>query len=238
LCYIKYITVFFKYVELFFVYWVVELFFVDKKITQVYFIDDHPLIILGLKRYFELNYQNLQLVGSSLKVKVALQEIAVLRPNIIVLDLYLGKSDPMLNITLLKNTFPDIALVIFSAEESVIWQARMLEEGIRGYITKTEQPESIADALIHVAHGNISFPDNVLLFFNNKHLISENQLLNAYEREIVHMLTLGSDINQIANSLGKCRCNIDKTLYVLRDRFNVKTNNELIYKLTSSGEIA
>jgi len=235
---IKNTAVFFKYVELFFVYWVVELFFVDKKITQVYFIDDHPLIILGLKRFFELTHQNIKLVGSSQKVKIALQEIAVLRPDIIVLDLYLGKVDPMLNISLLKNTFPDVALVIFSAEESVIWQARMLEEGIRGYITKTEQAENIADALIHVAHGNISFPDNVLLFFKNEHLISENQLLNANEREIVHMLALGSDINQIANSLGKCRLNIDKTLYVLRDRFNVKTNTELIYKLTSTGELA
>ena len=55
---------------------------------KIYLLDDHPIVIEGLKKIFE-GQEDLQFVGNSEDANSALQEIPKLKPDLMILDLTL-----------------------------------------------------------------------------------------------------------------------------------------------------
>jgi DNA-binding NarL/FixJ family response regulator len=204
---------------------------------KVYFIDDHPLIIEGLKSEFILNDSRLSLIGHANRIKPALLEITRSKPDIIILDLYLHRDDPVSNFRCLKKIFPNIPIVIYSAEERLYWKSKMIEEGAAAYLTKTEQPTIVDETLLEVYYGKIVIPADVLKWNRIKSQIVDGKSYTQSELEVVQLLSSGLAIFQIGIFLGKCRYSIDKTLSKLRKRLNVRSNAELVHSLTLMGEI-
>ena len=55
---------------------------------KIYILDDHPIVIEGLKKVIEPQ-EDMQVVGASEDANAALQQMAKLKPDIVVLDITL-----------------------------------------------------------------------------------------------------------------------------------------------------
>ncbi|MCX6305125.1 MAG: response regulator [Bacteroidetes bacterium] len=124
-------------------------------------IDDHFLIIEGLGRAFNAETDEVGLVGSANCVEDAIKKIPATQTDVIVLDLFIGDSDPVANFRQLRNAFPSIPIVILTMEDSLRWQVKMFKLGVMGFLNKAEKKDTLKSVFIQVALGNLVMPDKV-----------------------------------------------------------------------------
>ena len=124
-------------------------------------IDDHFLIIEGLYNAFNPETDEVGLIGSALNVDDAMEKIPKTKTDIIVLDLFIGDTDPVANFRRLREAFPTIPVVILTMEDSLRWQIKMFKLGVMGFLNKAEKKETLKSVFIQVANGNLVIPDKV-----------------------------------------------------------------------------
>ena len=126
-------------------------------------IDDHPVTISGIK---DILKDFAEIVYSSLNIRNSLNFDSS-KFDIILLDLLMNGSDPIENVEILSKIYPNIPIVIFTCEDSVIWKRKMFDAGVSSYIVKTSSNSEIKLMLKDV--------------FKNKNKIVENKKIKKFE---------------------------------------------------------
>ncbi|MCX6287296.1 MAG: response regulator transcription factor, partial [Bacteroidetes bacterium] len=166
---------------------------------NLYVIDDHFFVGTGLAKTFHDDGNTIDIVGSALNLFQAVEEIPKLNVNIILLDLFIRGTDPIINIKHLMKAFPIIPIVIYSYEESIDWQIKMFQEGAKAYISKSDEPISMTDVFHQVFLGKTIIPDTVLhLLGKIDNKITHPELLPS-QIDILVELCSGKTVKEIAD---------------------------------------
>jgi DNA-binding NarL/FixJ family response regulator len=129
-------------------------------ILKLYIVDDHQMLIDGLKALLS-DESHISLVGESNLPKVALREIAEYRPDIVLTDINMPEMDGVeLTQEIKKLNFNTkvIALSMFGERETI---SDMLKAGVSGYILKNTGKAELLAAIEKVADGQTYFSDEV-----------------------------------------------------------------------------
>jgi len=98
---------------------------------KLFIIEDHHIIVAGIKNIFRSKNDEIRVIGSAKNVSDAIMNLRKEVPDIIVLDLYIKKDNPVDNIQRLRNSFPSIPIVILTMEDSYSGRERCFEKGRR-----------------------------------------------------------------------------------------------------------
>jgi DNA-binding NarL/FixJ family response regulator len=202
-------------------------------VIRLYVIDDHQLIIEGLYSSFDLESEEFQVVGGSLTVSEAIQNISSEKVDIIILDLFINQSDPVSNLKLVRTSFPFIPVVILSYETSLEWQVKMFGNGIMAYMDKGEDHTAMKQKLHRVFAGEMIIPAEVASILMMKDETSFNPKLISESNEIIKYLSMGVEPKQIAAIMNKSESSINKKLQNIRKLYEVKSNTELVQKFVA-----
>jgi len=123
---------------------------------KIYLLDDHPIVIEGLKKIFE-GQEDLQFVGYSEDANNALVEIEKLKPNLVILDLTLRDRSGVDLIKKLKQSHPSISVLVYSMHDENVYAERCLRAGAMGFIMKGEPAERVIQAIRQVLGGGFFF---------------------------------------------------------------------------------
>jgi DNA-binding NarL/FixJ family response regulator len=208
---------------------------------RLFVIEDHPIIVTGLRNLFRPSRDEIEIYGSAFSAEEAVQTADPEAFDIIMLDLWLQSSPPLENIKKLREKFPEKPVVMFTSEESSVWQRKMFDAGAKAYLLKTAEKNEIKLTLEKVAMGMTVFAGVMEQDYlnkklnpqisNAKHFLTPNQL------EIAIMLSNGVTQKKIADSKGTSISNIEKTIKHIREAFNARNNAELIKILLEQGVI-
>lgn len=116
--------------------------------------DDHLIIRQGLRLILETD-EDFELVGEAGDGAEALRLCAALRPDVVLMDLYMPVMDGLTAIERLHAELPEIAVVIlttFNEDELVL---RGLRAGARGYLLKDTGRDALFDAIRAAARGEV-----------------------------------------------------------------------------------
>ncbi len=204
---------------------------------SLYIIDDHFLIGSGLKEEFDPKTDGIEVAGYSPNVHDAIKRIPSLGIDIIVLDLFIKFFDPVSNIRHLRKKFPAIPIIILSYENSIDYQVKMFNEGAKAFLSKNDDRETMKDVFHQVAMGRVIIPDEVLNSNESPFHVTHKPILLPVEREIITNLSEGNSIKEIAIAHKRTSSNIMKVLKRIREKFNVRTNYELMVFLTKTRKI-
>ena len=117
---------------------------------QVYLCDDVPALRLVLRTVLELD-GDVEIVGESGDGRTALEDLARLRPDVLVLDLSLPELDGLEVLEQLVSRSPQTRVVVFSGyPEGQLGEAARLR-GARRYIEKGTDIELVARSVREVA---------------------------------------------------------------------------------------
>jgi DNA-binding NarL/FixJ family response regulator len=119
----------------------------------VYVIDDHPLMRDALTMLVHRVKPGLKVVAIP---KLNVLESTVERqgpPEMFCLDLQLPDTLGMSGVHAVKAKFPDVPLVVVTSSDANEYEAPCLEAGADLFIEKTQNPNSIIDALRSVLVG-------------------------------------------------------------------------------------
>jgi DNA-binding NarL/FixJ family response regulator len=120
---------------------------------NVFVIEDHPVIVAGLKSIFHLSADGIKITGNAESVDNLIGRKDHVVVDLILLDLYLPGSLAGDNVRKLKSAFPGKPIVVYTSEDSDTWKKKMAGYGVNAYITKNATKEDILVTLKKAGKG-------------------------------------------------------------------------------------
>jgi DNA-binding NarL/FixJ family response regulator len=159
--------------------------------------------ILGREEGFEI-------VGSVGTIPEALQAVAELRPQVLVLDLDLMGASGVKVLESLGGVPGAPSVLALSGDENEETQLEAIRSGVCGFLPKSQGASALPQAIRALAHGQLWFsPQLSLRIFREYHQLVRrfreeerptNQL-STREREVLQRVARGMTNNQIARDL-------------------------------------
>lgn len=176
----------------------------------IYLVDDHAMLRDGLKHILA-TVPGLTVVGEAGDGKTALDDIQVLKPAIVVLDLSLPVMSGIDVARQLKKFQPETKIIILSQHGNLEYVNQLLGFGVESYLFKENASEYLVTAIREVARGNIYLgPDITRLLVEGvvtgtpgKPQKKESLFpaLTGREREIVKLIAEGHSGKEIGKIL-------------------------------------
>jgi DNA-binding NarL/FixJ family response regulator len=207
---------------------------------RLFVIEDHPVIVTGLKNLFRPSRDDIEITGSASSIDHALSKADPAAFDIFLLDLWLPDAHPLMNVKKLKEKFIGKPIVIFTSEDSSSWQRKMFEAGVMAYLLKSTGKYEIKSTLEKVIRGQIVFSGLVEPDYEKKLasvLSGQKYHLTANQQELIILLSSGLTQQQIADAKKTSVSTVEKTLKHVRERCDAKNNAELVKILIEKGII-
>lgn len=168
--------------------------------------DDHPLFRVALKQAIS------QVVGEGIAESATLDETLSLLEQypdveVVFLDLNMPGNQGLMGLSKLRNAYPDVLVVIVSAEESPRLISKAVELGSSGYIPKSAPLSLISEAAAQIMQGELWVPDDMAQGLSecvpqNHDFAKKLELLTPHQFTVLKMIADGLLNKQIAYELG------------------------------------
>jgi DNA-binding NarL/FixJ family response regulator len=212
-------------------------------------VDDQSLIRQGLKAMLELE-PDLQVVGSAENGETALEQVATLQPDVVLMDMRMPVMDGRAATRSLSQQFPDIKVLVLSTFDDDQYIADAMRAGARGYLLKDMPSEELAQAirLAHCGYTQLG-PGLMEKLMNNvpdtktaeaQNPPKELTYLTPREQDVLRLIAIGSINRDIAQQLYISEGTVKTHVTHLLNRLNLRNRAQLaiyahsIFNRTSS----
>ncbi len=177
--------------------------------SRVFVVDDHPLVRDGLSSLID-QQEDLAACGAAEDHAGALAGIAATRPHVALIDVSLGNASGLELIKDLKAQCPEVATIVVSMHDEMLYAERALRAGARGYVMKRESTRNVLTAIRRVLEGNVFLSEKVVAHMATQLAGSRNresanpervETLSDRELEIFRLLGRGLTSAEIADQL-------------------------------------
>ena len=127
---------------------------------RVLLVDDHPIVRQGLTLLINQE-PDLVVCGEADGGDAALDAIASLTPDVVVLDISLPGPDGMELLKIVRAINADLPILVLSMHDESIYAERSLRAGANGYIMKQEATENVLVALRRILGREIYVSDRI-----------------------------------------------------------------------------
>ena len=125
------------------------------KRKKILLVDDHPLMRRGQADL--LNREpDLAVCGEAGTAREAMEAIAKLKPDLVLVDMALPDKDGLELIKDIQALHPGLPVLAMSMQDESLFAPRVLRAGGRGYVMKQEGPELLAGAIRTVLSGQVA----------------------------------------------------------------------------------
>jgi DNA-binding NarL/FixJ family response regulator len=122
--------------------------------VKVLIADDHPLVLAGVRKGLE-RCEGIEVVGDARSGAEAMQLIERRRPHVVLLDLRMPGMPGFECIERIRNEWPDVKVVVLSADEDRESIDGALAAGASAYVVKNINLGDIASVLRQTACGSV-----------------------------------------------------------------------------------
>jgi DNA-binding NarL/FixJ family response regulator len=135
-------------------------------------------------------------------------ETSPTRPQIVLLDLKMPGLNGIEITKILKNTYPDMRILILSVHEAEHNIAYLVELGANGYLSKNSEPDEVIRAIQTIMKSDFYFNDSIiramrsgLALRKKMKTLGESVGLTPREREILELICREYTAPEIAEKL-------------------------------------
>jgi DNA-binding NarL/FixJ family response regulator len=207
---------------------------------RLFTIEDHPVIITGLRNTFRPSRDGIEIIGSANDVDEAIATAIPTSFDIFLLDLWIPGFQPLQNMRKLRQNYPGKPIVIFTSEDSSIWERKMFEAGAMAYLLKNADKNEIRLTLERVSRGMTVFtgivePEHEKAF--REGFADPKYILTPNQKEYVVFLSNGLTQSEIAEKKCLSISTVEKTIKGIREKCGARNNAELVKILFERGVI-
>jgi DNA-binding NarL/FixJ family response regulator len=172
---------------------------------RVVIVDDHDLFRSGVRA--ELGAR-VDVVGEARSVLEAVEVIAVLEPDVVLLDVHLPDGGGEEIIRAVQPALAQVRFLALSVSDAAEDVIAVIRAGARGYVTKSISGDELAAAIARVAEGDAVFSPRLAGFvldaFAHEPNVGERDELDQLtprEREVLRHIARGYMYKEIAQRL-------------------------------------
>jgi DNA-binding NarL/FixJ family response regulator len=199
---------------------------------NILLVDDQNLIRQGLKALLELE-SDLLIVGEAENGQVALELVAELQPNVVLMDIRMPVMDGVTATKEICQRFPQINILILTTFDDDTYVAAAIGHGAKGYLLKDTPSEEIAAAIravdrgyTHLAPGMM---EKVMAGRVNETELAlplELQELTPRELEVLKLIAAGANNREIAQQLYISEGTVKNHVTNLLSRLNLRDRTQ------------
>jgi DNA-binding NarL/FixJ family response regulator len=206
----------------------------EAKKYSVLLVDDHPIVRQGLALLIDRE-RDLSVCGEAEGAHSALQSIATLRPDIVVLDISLNGRDGLDVLKEIRTITASLPVLILSMHDESIYAERAMRAGANGYIMKQEATEKVLVAIRRILQGEVYLSDRLTSsmlqqFVHRTPAAKGSPLLNLTDREleVFRLIGEGRGTRQIADELHLSVKTIESYQAHLKEKLALRNARELV----------
>jgi len=202
--------------------------------------DDHPIVREGLSAVLETQ-PDFEVVGQAASGAQAVERAAVLRPDLILLDLELPELDGVAALRAIRAADPAAKVIIFPASDTDERILGAVQAGAQGYLLKGAPREELFQA-IRVVEGGGSLLQPVvaarlLRQVSNASASALPEPLTERELEVLGLLAKGRQNKEIANELWISERTVKFHVSAILAKLQVGNRTEAVSKAAQLGLI-
>jgi len=169
--------------------------------VRLMLVDDHEVVRQGVRSLID-SVPDWQLCGEASGSAEALKKVAEAKPDIVVVDISMPNVSGLDLIVELKKLHPKVEILVLTMHDSERIVAQALRAGARGYMLKTDDGDSLIEAMTalsrHQTYFSSSVSEALLQVYLNSNASQEREQLTPRERQIVKLVAEGNSNKRIA----------------------------------------
>ena len=199
---------------------------------HIMLVDDHPLYRKGTAMALQQMNPRLDIVaeaGSLKEAKAKVDETELL--DLVLLDLNLPDGNGAELLMYLKNTRPEVKVLVISVDLNPKHIVALIDEGINGFISKDVQAEELNEAINAVMLGMGYYGKIIMTLVDEVATAADediSKMLTQRELEVMELCAQGMSAQDIAEKLCLSRRTIEGHKSRIFEKMGFKNVGELI----------
>ena len=210
---------------------------------RVLLVDDHPLFRAGVRQRLYEDDPNLEVVGEAGSSAQAQQMVALLTPDVVLMDISMGDENGIEATRAIKRNAPAVAVIILSVYDDVQYIEAAVEAGAAGYFLKSVQGPDLAAAVRSAHQGDTVLSPEVarkvfrrlLPRLRGTDQPAPGQRLSERESEVLTSVARGAANKDIARSMGLSVRTVEAHLRSIFAKLQVGSRTEAVVFAVKAG---
>ena len=207
----------------------------SKASIRIVVVDDHDLLREGVTSVLGA-FADIEVVGEARNGETAILEVARLEPDVVVMDLVMPGMGGVEAIRQLRAAHPVLGILALSSFSDGRRVREVVDAGSTGYLIKSVDGGSLADAVRRAAVGVSTFSPEVTLALIGNEMDSQVSSLTAREAEIAELLAVGKTNAEIADALVLSVFTVKNHVSSILMKLRVRTRTEAAAALLAHRE--
>lgn len=205
------------------------------KQKNIIIVDDHPLILSGLKSLIS-QFSNLKIVGLAQNGKKALELINQVDVDIVFTDIEMDEMNGIELIDALNEQYPDIKIIVITMHTHHFSIRKLLRKKITAILSKSAGEEELRKAINNIDAQEIYLEENIksaviesVTHPEKTEKPSSNLfVLTKREKQVLHEIYQGRTTREISDKLNKSISTVETYRRNLFIKFGVNNVASLI----------
>lgn len=197
--------------------------------ARILLIDDHAMFRTGLRMVLEARIPDTEILEAS-----SVEEIMRGTPgsiDVILLDINLNGLSGLESIALLKRTWPQVPILMLSAQDEAETVRQALARGATGFVSKAATAEKIVDAVTQVLRGQYAELSPASGKTTERHLTPR-------QCEVLNLLHQGLSNKLIARQLSLSDNTVRRHVQDILMFYGVASRTEAVFAARRQGHIS
>lgn len=204
------------------------------KPIKVVLIDNHPLVLDGLRAVLE-TFSHVEVVGTAGLALTGLEVAIQTNPAVVLIDINMPKLSGIEAIELFKAKLPDCRIVMLSMHDSREYISASVLHGASGYVLKDVSTDEIVTAIETVAAGRTYFSTGVSEVLLDRRPSEPANPLTTREQDVLMLLASGKSNRAIAQSLALSEATVETHRKNIKKKLGITSTAGLIRYAIDSG---
>jgi DNA-binding NarL/FixJ family response regulator len=197
-------------------------------------VDDHALFRKALKNYLS-DQKDLHVAFQSSSIADLIEKLKDTSVDILLMDMFMPEMNGNDALPIIHSKCPSIKILMLSMSSDMDLISKLLEEGIHGYISKSDEPEELLLAIQAIANGRI-YRNRVFteaLYWNKQNNIRNFQkerfvFLKEREKKILQLIWEEKSNKEIADMLFLGVRSVEKIRQDIKEKIGAKSTVGLL----------
>ncbi|GEL20866.1 LuxR C-terminal-related transcriptional regulator [Pseudonocardia asaccharolytica] len=215
-----------------------------RRTARVMLIDGEGIVRYGMRKLLAAE-PDLSVVGEAATARDALLIADRCRPDVVVLDVDLGRGDSAgLDVAkMLLDRHRGLRVLVLTGCRDRAVMLRTVRLGVHGYLRKGAETGEIVRAVRALLRGESVFDSRTnttvidVLRGEDHGERRRGQLLTARENQVLKLLAVGMSNREIAGRLRISEATVKFHVRNLRDKLEVRRRTEIVYTATRQGMV-
>jgi two-component system invasion response regulator UvrY len=197
---------------------------------RVLIADDHAIVRKGLKQLLLEEYPT-AFIGEAGNTEELVKKIISETWDLVICDLNMPGRSGLDALKQIKQTSPQLPVLIMSMYPAEQYALRVLKAGASGYLSKDSIHDELIKAVQAVLRGRKfitpSIAEQLVEVFDSETDHPPHELLSDREFDVLKLLASGKSVSQIASQLSLGNTTVSTYRSRILEKMNMRTNAEL-----------